>query len=363
VAVKVTCDGETLVITARRRAPDARTLRRLVRLQEVGEASRARLVSLAVTELATALDHASAAPGHASVRRAPVASRRAGAAAVPAGPAAAAADEETIPARSDEPRTPAPPADAAPKDAPPPVAVVPPPRPPPRIAAASPPEPAPAGVAIARAAAPYQRPLQVVLLARGGAEHYPRAFGTTATAGLRLSLDGARRLGLTFDLQGSTTHVPVSEGSVTVSTIALVPALHAHIESEEGRWGVRVGAGPKLGYGIFGGNPSAPPSQATRSTFSAPWIGISSFAALRARPAGPIVIELSGEGGLVLSPLAGLVDGQAEVAISGPWRPPLRRRRRKRRTARTRSRRRAAPIRPAPRARARRTRARRASRR
>jgi hypothetical protein len=318
VAVEVTCEGETLAITARRRSPGARPLRRLVRLQEVGEASRARLVSLAVTELATALDHASTARGPASAKRAPVASQHPVAAPVAAAPAVVATEDEPSATHSAEPGA-AP--DSSP--APPPAAATPtPPRP--NHAAASqrnaPPPSPPAVAVVARAAAPSGgHTVQLVLLARGGAEHFPRAFGTAASGGLRLSLDGARRLGLTFDLQGSTADVPVSAGSVTVSTLALVPSLHARIESEGGRWGVRAGAGPKLGFGIFGGNPSAPPSEATRATYSAPWIGISSFAALRARPAGPIVIEISGEGGVVLSPLAGLVDGRREVAISGPW--------------------------------------------
>jgi hypothetical protein len=324
VAVKVACNGETLMITARRPSSDARPLRRLVRLQEVGEASRARLVSLAVTELATALAHAAgtrsgragpapASRGRASTERTSTPPPRGVAAVVPpepaAPPAAPAADDEGSSERGAEP---------VPPPAPPPAATTATPQARPELTAAPKPDPRP--VAVVREASPSAaRPVDVVLLARGGAEYFPRAFGTTASGGLRLSLDGARRPGLTFDLQGSTAGVPVSVGSVTVTTIALVPSLHARIESDSGRWSARAGAGPKVGYSFLGGNPSAPPSEAAGFTFSAPWAGISSFVALRARPAGPIVIELAGEGGVVLSPLAGLVDGRREVTITGPW--------------------------------------------
>jgi hypothetical protein len=182
------------------------------------------------------------------------------------------------------------------------------------------PEAGAVAVTVARPASPSDAGgVRIVLLARGGAEHFPRAFGTTASGGLRLSLDGDRRLGLTFDLQGSSATVPVSAGSVTVTTIALVPSLHARIEADGGRWSARAGVGPKLAFSVLGGTPNAAPSAATGDTFSAAWAGVSSFAAIRARPARPLALEVSGEGGVVLSPLAGLVGGQREVAIAGPW--------------------------------------------
>jgi hypothetical protein len=353
VAVEVSCTGEALLLTARRRSAGGRSLRRFVRIQEVGEVSRARLVSLAVTELATAFDHGGDAccggpdrlsaspPQRVAAERAAPPRARIAAARIPApqtGPAATAStgDDEGG-ARTAESNTPAAPSSrnrTEPRDPPPEQGSPPNPAPgPPAVKAEAQPESSeresdgdphgdstPAGVAIAVAAPrPRAATTSAVLLARGGAEDFFRGFGRTTGVGLRLSLDGARRIGLTVDAQGSTARVPVSAGSVTVSTVALAPSLHARIDGAGGRWDLRAGVGPKLGVAFLSGSPSAPPSEAAGSTFSAPWAGVSSFAALRARPVGPLVLELSAEGGVVLSPVSGLVDGRREVAVTGPW--------------------------------------------
>jgi hypothetical protein len=351
VAVEVGCAREALVLTARRRSAGARSLRRLVRIQEVGEVSRARLVSLAVTELATAFDHgvdtrgggreripASLQQRVAAERAAPprprvVAARNP---AQPTGPAAtASAEDEEGGARTVDSRTPAVPSPGTdPRDPAPEQGSPPNPAPgPPAAKAEEQPgsseresngqahgDAAPAAVAVAAAVPrPSAAATRAVLLLRGGAEDFPQGFGRAVGGGLRLSLDGARRIGLTVDVQGSNVRVPVSAGSVTVSIVALAPSLHARIDGDSGRWDARAGVGPKLGVAVLSGSPSAPPSGATGSTFSAPWAGVSSFAAIRARPAGPLVLELSAEGGVVLSPVSGLVDGHREVAVTGPW--------------------------------------------
>jgi hypothetical protein len=350
VAVEVGCAREALVLTARRRSAGARSLRRLVRIQEVGEGSRARLVSLAVTELATAFDHgvdardgperipASPQQRVAAERAAPPRSRVVATRtpAQPTGPAATASAEDdegaaravesrtpTVPSPGTDPRDPAPEQASPPNPAPDPLAAK---------AEAQPGsseresdrkahgDAAPAAVAVTAAVPrPSAAATRAVLLLRGGAEDFPQGFGRAVGGGLRLSLDGARRFGLTVDLQGSNVRVPVSAGSVTVSMVALAPSLHARIDGDSGRWDARAGVGPKLGVAFLSGSPSAPPSGATGSTFSAPWAGVASFAAVRARPAGPLVLELSAEGGVVLSPVSGLVDGRREVAVTGPW--------------------------------------------
>ena len=183
--------------------------------------------------------------------------------------------------------------------------------------------PPPAAVEAARRVVKHRRPRQIdaeVGVTRMMVVVSRRAFFSESTAqwggGMRLGCDEFTHVGWTADILAEHGETEVSLGKVALDTLTLGGSLYSYR-----RWSpvtFQLGAGLRLGAARLSGTPYA--SQSARAGSGiAPWGWPTAIAAVRLRPIGPLVVEVSGEVGYVVLPMNGNVAGRTEVTISGPW--------------------------------------------
>jgi hypothetical protein len=156
-------------------------------------------------------------------------------------------------------------------------------------------------------------PTQLRVLAIAGV----RKFGGTSTlvgGGARIARDGAW-LGWLADVEAHHGTSTVSLGQTSADVLDAAGALSIHRSWSRTRAsfaaGVRGGAGRLAGSSTMMG--------VRAESFWGPWFGAFALGSISVAATSHFAIELTVEGGRVISPLGGLVDARREVAIDGAW--------------------------------------------
>jgi hypothetical protein len=160
---------------------------------------------------------------------------------------------------------------------------------------------------------PALRPLRVVALASG--QFFFTQAGALWGGGLRVGQDRGRGLAWAVDALAHHGSAQTALGDVVADTISVGPmALYQH------RWprvALRIGGGARGGAARLEGQPGAPGVHGA-AVWSG-WLGPLAAASLTVAPASRLALELGLEGGYVVVPFGGRVDGVRQVAIDGAW--------------------------------------------
>ncbi len=142
--------------------------------------------------------------------------------------------------------------------------------------------------------------------------------GTTVLggAGLRLARDSFDPIGWVADAgvhHGSQT---TSLGDVSTDVIDVGAAVVVH--RAWNAWNVHLGGGVRGGAVELSGI-AGPMAAAHGDRFWAPWFGVFALGSLDVLVGHRFIIDATIEGGEVLLPVGGLVDGRRVVAVDGTW--------------------------------------------
>jgi hypothetical protein len=159
-----------------------------------------------------------------------------------------------------------------------------------------------------------QRQLRLEALGGGLKYFSPGAPALLAGGGLRLAGDLSDRTGWMLDAQVHHGTTSVSLGQVSTDVLGFGAVGYVH--KAWSAWRVELGGGVRGGAVLMTGVPDA---MVTASRFWAPWVGPVALADLELAVRDQLVLVLDVEGGYVVSPVGGLVDGLREVAIDGAW--------------------------------------------
>lgn len=138
--------------------------------------------------------------------------------------------------------------------------------------------------------------------------------GFLGGAALRLSRYHARHLGWLVELEVAHGSAAVSVGSVSTTLLSIGTAFVAHQSWR--KIGIHGGIGLRFGAAQLRGESDA---GARGASFWGPWVGPMATLGLVAAPVRRLALELGLEGGYVVTPVGGLVDGRREVAVEGGW--------------------------------------------
>jgi hypothetical protein len=150
----------------------------------------------------------------------------------------------------------------------------------------------------------------------GGATKFFGGTGVLAGAGVRVAGDAFAPLSWIGDFQAHHGTLTTHAGDVSTNILALGAAIA--VRRTWGAWSVNLGCGLRGGAAELAG--VAMPGTTTQAgRFWAPWLGIGALGSVDLRLPHRFVVAATLEGGDVIVPVGGLVDGQRTVAIDGTW--------------------------------------------
>lgn len=185
--------------------------------------------------------------------------------------------------------------------------------PPPKIAP-TPPAPPPA-LPPPSVAAPTKEPRRLQLSAIATGHGLFDGTGFLAGGGLRLAHDLPQHVGWSTDAFVEHGAASTTVGIVAVDEISVDATLF--YTRHWRRIGFRLGAGARGGAVRLAGAPGS--ASAHGGTVWGPWGGLLGRFSAVLTPWHRLVVELGVDGGYVLVPVAGLVDGVRQVAVDGGW--------------------------------------------
>lgn len=155
-------------------------------------------------------------------------------------------------------------------------------------------------------------------LALGSLRHVSGLPRVLPGGGLALERTWPRGWGLGADVLAEGGTFPTALGDVDALLVSL--GLVGSWRVERGRLAWESGLGARGGVArLVGRAPSDPLTSVHTGTLSAPWVGPLVAARAAAALGRSLVISLGGELGYVTSAVAGHVQGQPDVAVSGAW--------------------------------------------
>jgi hypothetical protein len=154
------------------------------------------------------------------------------------------------------------------------------------------------------------------LLVLGGGVNFFSNAGFLGGGGLRLARDHARRIGWMIDVQADHGTASASLGKVSTDVVSVGAGFVFH--QPWTRVSLRLGGGLRGGAVRLSGVP-APSPDAHGATFWAPWVGPMALGSVGVVATRRLTLDLTVEGGYVVSPVGGLVNGRREVAVDGAW--------------------------------------------
>lgn len=158
------------------------------------------------------------------------------------------------------------------------------------------------------------------LTARGAGQLFVQGGALLAGAAMQLGGDHGRRLGWSFDAAYLTARTSGSLG--TLSTDAInggLSLLFQHgIDRGALRLGLRAGGGLRAGAVRLSGVPASG-ARAEGASFWAAQVGPTGVLSGSLGLPRRLVLDLQIEGGYLLTPAYGLIDGAQAVALAGPW--------------------------------------------
>jgi hypothetical protein len=189
--------------------------------------------------------------------------------------------------------------------------------PPPKPASPPPAAPKPPEISPPTAHTPLTKePRRLQLSAVGAGHGFFAGSGFLAGGGLRIAQDLTRHyFGWSSDVSAEHGAATVTAGIVNVDVLSVEASLF--FSRHWRKLGIRIGAGARGGAVHLAGTPAT--SSVRGSTVWGGWVGPLGRASLVVTPTRRFVIELGLDGGYVLVPVAGLVDGARKVAIDGGW--------------------------------------------
>jgi hypothetical protein len=134
--------------------------------------------------------------------------------------------------------------------------------------------------------------------------------------GLGVGWDSPRHIGLTFDLLARHGNVSVDLGAITVDTLSLGAGLSFWQSWSHLR--LRMGAGLRGGLVRFAGEPTDP-VVTQGATFLGGWLGPALTLGVTLGLGKRVGLEVATEGGYVLVPVTGQVNGMPAAVIAGPF--------------------------------------------
>jgi hypothetical protein len=172
----------------------------------------------------------------------------------------------------------------------------------------SPPPPAPI-------AAPPSQKSRLQLSAFASGQGLFAGTGFLAGGGLRIAQDFPQHIGWSTDAFAEHGSASSSIGAVAIDVLSVDATLF--YSKHWRRIGIRAGAGARGGAVRLDGSPAA--GAAHGGTVWGPWGGPLGRLSAVVTPWRRLVFELAVDGGYVLVPVAGFVDGQRQVAVDGGW--------------------------------------------
>jgi hypothetical protein len=157
--------------------------------------------------------------------------------------------------------------------------------------------------------------LRLRVMARGGGMAFFSGTGVLGGAGVLVGQDFKPSVGWQSDVQALHATTGTSLGAVSTDVIALGAALVVHYTWR--RMGVRGGVGLRGGAVRMAGEGMGEEIRA--NSLWGPFGGVMGTLSLGVAATRRLALEVGIEGGYVLVPVAGLVDGRRAVAIEGGW--------------------------------------------
>jgi hypothetical protein len=155
-------------------------------------------------------------------------------------------------------------------------------------------------------------------LALGSLRHVSGLPRVLPGGGLALERAWPRGWALGADVLAEGATLPTALGDVDALLVSI--GLVGSWRLERGRLAVQSGLGARGGVArLVGRAPKDPLSSVRPGSLSAPWVGPLAAARATVTLGRSLVISLGGELGYVTSAIAGHVQGQPDVAVSGAW--------------------------------------------
>jgi hypothetical protein len=161
---------------------------------------------------------------------------------------------------------------------------------------------------------PSEARRETLALFTSGGTWFSAEPGALVGPGVRIA-GSTRQLGWLIDAQFRAGTSTVPAGSITTDVIALGAAATLHVATARARFD--VGAGLRGGEVRMAGTPAAMTTHG--SAFWSPWCGAFVLGTAAMPLTDRLSAALSVEAGHVISPVAGLVDGQRAAAVDGSW--------------------------------------------
>ena len=153
-------------------------------------------------------------------------------------------------------------------------------------------------------------------LALGSVRHLAGLPRVLPGGGLALERSWPRGFGLGADVLVESAAEPTTLGDVDalLASVGLLGSWRV----EQGRLAGESGLGARGGYARLAGR-ATPGASVRPGSIEAPWVGPLVAARLSANLGHRVVLSLGGELGYVTSAVAGHVQGQPDVSVSGAW--------------------------------------------